>query len=298
MLIAFQGETGAYSEAAGAKFDPSATFLPCPAFEDVFAAVDSGRAGCGVLPVENSIGGTIHRNYDLLVQNDLTIVGEIELPVRHSLLVLPGTRLADVKQIYSHPQALAQCERFLRSLTGVAIVASYDTAGSAKMIREQQMAGVGAIASERAGAVFGLETLKAGVQDQDDNTTRFVVVTRTADAAAVIGNRPVNKTTIVFSLPNTPGALFKALSVFALRDVDVTKIESRPTGRPWEYLFYLDLAIGQHELRCARALSHLGEFAMSLEVLGSYPGVARSADTAVTQPDAGRQDARVAGGIS
>jgi prephenate dehydratase len=292
MLIAFQGETGAYSEAAGAKFDPSATFLPCPAFEDVFAAVERGRAGCGVLPVENSIGGTIHRNYDLLVQNALTIVGEIELPVRHSLLALPGTRLADLRQIYSHPQALAQCERFLRSLTGVEIVASYDTAGSAKMIRERHMAGVGAIASERAGTVFGLETLEAGVQDQNDNTTRFVVVTRAADAAAFIGDRPVNKTTIVFSLPNTPGALFKALSAFALREIDVTKIESRPTGRPWEYLFYLDLAIGQHELRCGRALSHLGEFAPSLTVLGSYPGVARSTDAAVAQ------DARVAGGVS
>src|SRR5215207_9856466 len=273
MLIAFQGETGAYSEAAGAKFDPSGTFLPCPAFEDVFAAVDSGKAACGVLPIENSIGGTIHRNYDLLVSNELKVVAEVELPVRHSLLALPGTTLEDLTQVYSHPQALAQCDRFLRSLKGVEIVASYDTAGSAKMIREQQMAGVGAIASERAGAVFGLETLKAGVQDQDDNTTRFVVVTRTGDAAAFIGDRPVNKTTIVFSLPNTPGALFKALSVFALRDIDVTKIESRPTGRPWEYLFHMDLAIGQHEVSCARALSHLGEFAMSLEVLGSYPSV-------------------------
>jgi arogenate/prephenate dehydratase len=292
MLIAFQGETGAYSEAAGAKFDPSATFLPCPAFEDVFAAVEQGSAGCGVLPVENSIGGTIHRNYDLLVQNALTIVGEIELPVRHSLLALPGTRLEDLKHIYSHPQALAQCEHFLRSLTGVEIVASYDTAGSAKMIREQHLAGVGAIASERAGAVFGLETLKAGIQDHDDNTTRFVVVTRAADAAAFIGDQAVNKTTIVFSLPNTPGALFKALSVFALREIDVTKIESRPTGRPWEYLFYLDLAIGQHELRCGRALSHLGEFAPSLTVLGSYPGVARSTDTPIAP------DARVAGGVS
>jgi arogenate/prephenate dehydratase len=292
MLIAFQGETGAYSEAAAAKFAPDATFLPCPAFEDVFAAVEGGQAGCGVLPVENSIGGTIHRNYDLLVQRTLTVVGEIELPVRHSLLALPGTRIADLTQVYSHPQALAQCERFLRSLAGVEIVASYDTAGSAKMIREQHLAGVGAIASERAGAVFGLETLRAGVQDQDDNTTRFVVVTRPADAAAFIGDRPVNKTTIVFSLPNTPGALFKALSVFALREIDVTKIESRPSGRPWEYFFYLDLAVGQHELPCGRALSHLAEFAPSLKVLGSYPSVVRTVDAGVPQ------GARAAGGLS
>ena len=292
MLIAFQGETGAYSEAAGAKFDPSATFLACPAFEDVFAAVDSGKAACGVLPIENSIGGTIHRNYDLLVANELKVVAEIELPVRHSLLALPGTKLEDLRQVYSHPQALAQCDRFLRSLTGVEIVASYDTAGSAKMIREQRMAGVGAIASERAAAVFGLETLRSDILDYADNTTRFLIVTRAADAAEVIGDRPVNKTTIVFTLPNTPGALFKALSVFALRDIDVTKIESRPTGRPWEYLFHMDLAVGQHELPCARALSHLAEFAPSLKVLGSYPGVARSADPAVAQ------ETRVAGGVS
>jgi prephenate dehydratase len=292
MLIAFQGETGAYSEAAGAKFAPEATLLPCPAFEDVFAAVDSGRATCGVLPIENSIGGTIHRNYDLLVQNELRIVAEVELPVRHHLLALPGTTFESLKQVYSHPQALAQCDRFLRSLAGVEIVATYDTAGSAKMIKEQRLAGVGAVASERAGAIFGLETLKAGIQDHADNTTRFLIVTRAADVDGMLAGQDVNKTTIVFTLPNTPGALFKALSVFALRDIDVTKIESRPTGRPWEYLFHMDLAIGQHELRCGRALSHLAEFAPSLKVLGSYPGVARSADTAVAQ------DARVAGGVS
>ena len=291
MLIAFQGETGAYSEAAGAKYDPSATFLPCPAFEDVFAAVDAGRAGCGVLPIENSIGGTIHRNYDLLVQNELRIVGEVELPVRHHLLVLPGTTFAQLKQVYSHPQALAQCDRFLRGLTGVEIVATYDTAGSAKMIKEQRLAGVGAVASERAGAIFGLETLQAGIQDHADNTTRFLIVTRAADVDGMLAGRDANKTTIVFTLPNTPGALFKALSVFALREIDVTKIESRPTGRPWEYLFHLDLAVGQHELRCARALSHLAEFASSLKVLGSYPAVARSADTAAPSE-------RVAGGVS
>jgi prephenate dehydratase len=207
-------------------------------------------------------------------------------------LVLPGTTFDSLEQVYSHPQALAQCERFLRSLTGVEIVASYDTAGSAKMIAEQRLAGVGAIASERAGAIFGLDTLRAGVQDQDDNTTRFLIVTRAAAVPDFLAGRAANKTTIVFTLPNTPGALFKALSVFALRDIDVTKIESRPTGRPWEYLFHMDLAVGQHELPCARALSHLAEFAPSLKVLGSYPGVARSADTAVAQ------GAPVAGGIS
>ncbi len=281
MKIAFQGEQGAYSEAAAAKFDPSATLVPCVAFEDVFQAVEAGRATCGVLPIENSIGGTIHRNYDLLIQYELKIVGEIELPVHHSLLALPGTRLEDLTQVYSHPQALAQCDRFLRSLKGVEVVATYDTAGSAKLIKERALAGAAAIASDRAAAVFGLDVLRAGIQDFADNITRFLIVTRPAAIADMDSARAPNKTTLVFTLPNTPGSLFKALSVFALREIDVTKVESRPIpGRPWEYMFYLDIGIGQQEHRCGRALMHLAEFAPSLKSLGSYPGVDRSAEAA------------------
>jgi prephenate dehydratase len=279
MDIAYQGEAGAYSEAAALKFQAGATPLPCPAFDDVFHAVEAGRATCGVLPIENSIGGTIHRNYDLLVQHELKIVGEVELPVIHCLAVLPGTTLATLTQIYSHPQALAQCDRFLRSLSvsqsgGIEIVATYDTAGSAKLIRERQLTTTGAIASERAAAIFDLEVLRRGIQDFADNITRFLIVTRPDTAADVMGGREPNKTTVVFTLPNLPGSLFRALSVFALRDIDVTKIESRPIpGRPWEYLFYLDLAAGAHELRASRALTHLAEFAPSSKTLGSYPSV-------------------------
>ena len=275
MIIAFQGEPGAYSEAAAGRFAPGAEVLACPAFEDVFAAVETGRAGCGVLPIENSIGGTIHRNYDLQVQHELRIAGEVELPVIHNLLALPGTTLGDITQIYSHPQALAQCDRFLRSLTGIEVVATYDTAGSAKLIRTKQLAGVGAIASERAAALFGLDVLKVGIQDFADNVTRFLIVTRPAGVEALLGGRRPEKTTVVFTLPNSPGSLFKALSVFALRDIGITKIESRPTGRPWEYMFYLDIAIGAHEDRCGRALSHLAEFAPSMKILGSYPAALR-----------------------
>jgi arogenate/prephenate dehydratase len=275
VIIAFQGEAGAYSEAAAGKFAPGAEVLACPSFEDVFAAVEAGRAACGVLPIENSIGGTIHRNYDLQVQHDLRIAGEVELPVIHSLLALPGTRRADLTQIYSHPQALAQCDRFLRSLTGVEVVATYDTAGSAKLIRTRQLAGAGAIASSRAAALFGLDVLEVGIQDFADNVTRFLIVSPSASVAALMGGRRPEKTTLVFTLPNTPGSLFKALSVFALRDIDVTKVESRPTGRPWEYMFYLDIAVGAQEERCTRALSHLAEFAPSMKVLGSYPAAFR-----------------------
>jgi prephenate dehydratase len=172
-----------------------------------------------------------------------------------------------VKRILSHPQALAQCERFLRTMSGVSVEASYDTAGSAKLVKEQKLTDAAAIASERAAQVFGLDILRAEIQDYSDNITRFLLISR----AGEIGEQ-VDKTTVVFSLPNEPGSLFKALSVFALRDIDLTKIESRPIrGRPWEYLFYVDIPIGRHDLRCARALVHLAEFARSMRTLGSYP---------------------------
>jgi prephenate dehydratase len=264
--IAYQGEPGAYSEAAALRFSDHADVIPCEAFDDVFRAVASGKATHGILPVENSIGGSIHRNYDLLIEHDLPIVGEVELPIRHHLLALPGTTADRIQRFYSHPQALSQCERFLRELPAVRVQATYDTAGSAKLIKEQQLADAGAIASERAAHVFGLQILRSDIQDYSDNITRFLVVSRISEPDA-----PADKTTLVFSLANEPGALFRALSVFALRGIDLTKIESRPIrGRPWEYLFYVDVPVSRQDLRCARALVHLAEFARSLRTLGSY----------------------------
>jgi prephenate dehydratase len=267
MKIAYQGEPGAFSEAAARRVENDADLLPCRSFEEVFDIVQAGSAAYGVLPIENSIGGSIHRNYDLLLERDLPIVGEVELPVIHHLLALPGTNLAGLKRVYSHPQGLAQCERFLRTLAGVEIIATYDTAGSAKMIADGQLTDAAAIASARAGEVFGLTSLAASVQDFDDNITRFLVVGRHP-----LRNAVPDKTSIVFSLPNEPGSLFKALSVFALRDLDLTKVELRPIrGRPWEYLFYLDIPVSRQDLRCARALVHLAEFARTVRTLGSYP---------------------------
>ena len=267
MRIAYQGEPGAYSEAAALRFKASADPLPRATFEDVFAAVQEGVATHGILPIENTIGGTIHENYDLLLRHELPIVGEVRLSVVHNLLALEGTTRAILKRVYSHPQGLAQCERFLRTLEGVEIVATYDTAGSAKMIRDGQLRDAGAIASRRAAEVFGLSVLDAGVQDYADNTTRFLIIGRAKSAVA-----SADKTTIVFTVPNDAGALFKALSVFALRDIDLTKLESRPIpDRPFEYLFYADLAATREDLPCARALVHLAEFAPLLRTLGSYP---------------------------
>ncbi len=265
MRIAYQGEPGAYSEAAALRFKPSADLLPRESFEAVFEAVEEGSSTHGILPIENTIGGTIHRNYDLLLQHEFPIVGEVRHPVVHNLLALEGATRQTLTRVYSHPQGLAQCERFLRTLEGVALVPTYDTAGSAKMIRDGQMRDAGAIASERAAEVFGLSILDAGVQDFAGNTTRFLIIGRQPAAEGA------NKTTIVFTVPNEAGALFKALSVFALRDIDMTKLESRPIpDRPFEYLFYADLSATRENLPCQRALMHLAEFAPLLRTLGSY----------------------------
>jgi len=271
MRIAYQGEPGAYSEAAALTFDAAADVLPCPTFDAVFDAVSRGAATHGILPMENSIGGSIHRNYDLLVEHELPIVGEVELRVDHCLLALPGISLSDVRVVYSHPQALAQCEAALASLAGVEIVAVYDTAGAAKQIREGGRRDAAAVASRRAAEVFQLAVLRESIQDFADNITRFFVIARTARDVV-----SPDKTSIVFALQSAPGALYKALAGFALRDINLTKLESRPLrGRPWEYLFYADLDAGRDSVACGRALAHLGEFARWVRTLGTYESWAR-----------------------
>lgn len=285
MRIAFQGVTGAYSEAAARRFNPAADVLARPSFEQVFGAVAEQQATHGILPIENTIGGTIHRNYDLLLEHDLPIVGEVKLAVTHHLIVLQGTTIDQVRRIYSHPQGLAQCERYLRTLEDVEIVATYDTAGSAKMIKDGNLTDTAAIASERAAQAFGLEILESGIQDYANNFTRFLLIGR----ETVPLGKP-DKTTIVFTVANEAGALFKALSVFALREIDMTKLESRPIpDRPFEYLFYADLAINRDEFRCARALMHLAEFAPSVRTLGSYPAW-RETQESGAQPQGGNTD--------
>jgi prephenate dehydratase len=275
MRIAYQGEPGAYSEAAALAYDEASTPLPCRSFEEVFAAVSSGAAARGVLPMENTIGGTIHRNYDLLVEHELPIVGEVQLKVDHCLLALPGVLMQDIRVVHSHPQALAQCERFLQGLPEVQIEAVYDTAGGAKLIRERQLRGHAAIASLRAAAVFDLTVLRSGVQDFENNITRFCVIARQAITEGA------NKTSIVFALPSEPGTLFRALSSFALRGIDLTKLESRPIrGRAWEYMFYADLAVSRDDLNCARALVNLAEFARWVRTLGTYRAASRVSDPA------------------
>lgn len=269
LRVGFQGERGAYSEAAAiAHFGEDIEPVPCATFDLVFEYVESGDCERGIVPIENSLAGSIHRNYDLLLKHNLQIVGEVSLRVVHNLIAHPGVTLADIRRIYSHPQALAQCEGYLDRLPGIERVPSYDTAGSVKLIKEQGLRDAAAIASQRAAQVYGMAILASGIEDDPENYTRFLVLAR----EGLVPQSGPAKTSIVFALQNAPGVLFKALSVFALRDIDLTKIESRPLkGKPWEYFFYLDFAGSMAETHCQKAIGHLEEIATFLRILGSYP---------------------------
>ena len=266
-IAAFQGELGAYSELAALEyFNREVTVLPRSTFAQVFDSVRTGEADNGVIPIENSLTGSIHDNYDLLLSHDLIIIGEIKLRIVQNLLVVPGTKLEEVRKIYSHPQALSQCKDFLSRLTEVELVSVYDTAGAARKIMETGRRDEAAVASEQAALDYGLEILKAGIESNHKNYTRFLVLSR-----GLAEKAEDSKTSIVFSTRNIPGALFKSLSVFALRDIDLYKIESRPIpGSPWEYMFYLDFQGDIRDEVSGRAIAHLEEIASYLKVLGSY----------------------------
>lgn len=268
--VAFQGERGAYSEAAAsARFGAGVECLPCETFAQLFAAVAEGRALAGVVPIENSLAGSVLENYDLLQSHDLPIVGEIRLAVRHCLLAPAGTRLADVKRAYSHPQALAQSLPFLQS-HGIEPVAAYDTAGAAKALAASHEVGAAAIAGARAGEIYGLETLASDIQANDDNTTRFFVIARWRPSGLEGG-----KATLVFGAPNAPGSLYRCLGHFAAQGYDLTKIESRPTrGTAWEYHFHVDLVGDLAPTRLEELCAALATTAAHVRVLGVYPPAA------------------------
>lgn len=265
MKVAFQGEPGAYSEQAVFNYFGNVETLPCEAFDVVFDSVNAGQCDAGLIPIENSLAGSIHQNYDLLLRNQLHIVGEYLLRVRHCLIAIPGVNKEDIKKAISHPQALGQCAGYLRS-QGIKAEQAYDTAGSVKLLKESGARDTAAIASRRAAELYGMHILEEGIEDNPENYTRFLAIRN----AAIIPEGEA-KTSIVFTLKNEPGSLFKAMSVFALRDIDLTKIESRPLqGKPWEYLFYIDFIGATHAEKIKRALDHLNEYALTLRVLGSY----------------------------
>lgn len=269
-LVAFQGARYAFSEMASRDFfGDDIECIPCKTFEKVFELVEKGDAQYGVVPVENSLTGSIHRNIDLLLQHQLYIIGEVHLRVAQHLIACPGVNLQDIRMIYSHPQALEQCRNFLMSLEHVEPIASYDTAGSVKMLRDKNIRDAAAIGSRWAARDYGMNILKAEIEDIPENYTRFNVLSL-QDAPL----DPPTKTSVVFAMKSIPGALFKSLSVFALRDIDLVKIESRPLrGRPWEYIFYLDFVGSMQEERSKNAIRHLEEITSMIRVLGSYPAV-------------------------
>jgi chorismate mutase/prephenate dehydratase len=266
MKVAFQGEIGAYSESAVYSFfGSSAEAKPCKNLSDVFESVKKGETPYGVVPIENSIEGSVNQTYDLFLEYDLKVCGEIVLKIAHCLIAHPGTRLNSIKTVYSHPQALAQCRKFLEKL-GCRLISTFDTAGSVKMIKEEGLKDAGAIASERAAEIYGMKVLAREIGDTPNNYTRFFVLSKQDSPPS-----GEDKTSIIFSVKSIPGALYRVLEEFAVRDINLTKIESRPTKRtPWEYNFYLDFEGHRNEEKCREALESIRDKTLFVKILGSY----------------------------
>ncbi|HYP05609.1 MAG TPA: prephenate dehydratase [Bryobacteraceae bacterium] len=270
--VSFQGEKGAFSQVAVQQLLGADTeVVPCQRFEDVFRALADGKVDAAVIPIENTLHGSVHENYDHLVNFELPIHAETNVRVSHSLIACPGVPLRNVRRVFSHPVALNQCTKFFRDNPQLERVPFYDTAGSVKMLMEERPTDAAAIASSMAADMYAAKILKKGIEDDPSNFTRFFLLKRPGAKPT----RPVEaewKTTLVFQTKNVPGALFRCLSAFALRDISCTKIESRPLrGRPWEYWFYLDFLGREDAPVSQKALGHLAELADFLRVLGSYP---------------------------
>jgi prephenate dehydratase len=268
---AFQGVRGAYSEAAARRFfGPRCTTLPCESFEDVFEAVSRRRAEAGVIPIENSLAGSIHQNYDLLRSHRLHIVGETSLGIEHTLMAPAGVSSVAVRFVRSHPQALAQCSDFFRSHRSLRPVPYFDTAGAAKSLSHDPPPATAAIAHAYAARLYGLKILRRNIANRERNVTRFLILSRTPWHKRT---GVQTKTSILFApARNQVGILFRILGVFALREIDLLKIESRPDLRStFQYLFYLDLAGDPSQQHVARALEHLQEMVTSYRLLGVYP---------------------------
>jgi prephenate dehydratase len=266
MKVAIQGERGAFSHQAALRLVRGADVLACATSAEVFDALDSGRAKAAVIPVENTLAGPVGEHLDLLLERDVFIHAETRLRIEHQLIAAPGSKLKDIRRVLSHPVALDQCRNFFRRHRGISAVPFYDTAGSVKHIMEEHLRDTAAIASGQAAKEYGGKVLKSGLEDNKQNFTRFFLINKKKRISA-----GADKTSLVFLLKNVSGALFKALSVFALRDLDLSKIESRPVrGRPWEYRFYVDVMRGDDQAM-RLALKHLEEIAGMVKVLGVYP---------------------------
>ena len=283
--IAFQGERGAFSEEAALKLlGAGIALVPCGTFDATFAAISDGRADYVLAPMENSLAGSVHRSFDLLVESGLQIVGEVIIPIVHNLIARPGVAFEELESVATHPVALAQCERFFTAHPELKRIAAEDTAGS---VREMMLAGDkkrAAIASKRAAEIYGAAILREHLEDDRENYTRFFLLAATAEAAPLAARDAAtpDKISLVFQLAHIPGALLHALEPFARRNINMMKIESRPVhGRPWQYRFYLDLQAAAGDAEIIEALGELEKVVVELKVLGSYKSAARvSAETA------------------
>ena len=267
VTVAFQGEIGAYSEEAIYQyFGPASRLRPCESLEEAFERVERGDVQFGLVPAENSLEGSIPRTFDLLLDSSLKVSGEFQLRIVHCLIGLPGSQIDSIKEVYSHPQALGQCKTFLRQM-GWKLTPTYDTAGSVKLIKENNLCDKAAIASARAAGIYGMKILVRSIEDNPNNYTRFFILSRRESEPS--GD---DKTSLVFSVKHTPGALYDALNELADRKINLSKIESRPTRqKPWEYNFYVDIEGYYQDQRVQEALQGLARATIFLKILGSYP---------------------------
>jgi prephenate dehydratase len=265
MKIAIQGERGSFSHEAALRMLPGCSVVPCGRSAEVFDRLANNSARAAVIPIENSLAGPVSEHFDLLLAQDVFVQREFRLRINHNLVAAPGVKLKTIRHVFSHPVALDQCRDFFRKHKNIRAEPFYDTAGSVKHVIDNNLRNAAAIAPRQAAAEYGGRILQRSLEDDPRNFTRFFLVSRKRQIA-----KQANKTSIAFSLKNVPGALFKSLSVFALRDISLSKIESRPVrGRPWEYVFYVDFLRG-NDAAAKNALRHLGEIAEWVKVLGIY----------------------------
>jgi len=268
-----QGELGAFSqEAARALLGDDVEVVPYQRFEQVFRALQNGKIESAVIPIENTLAGSVHENYDHLLHFDVRIAAETNLRIVHNLMAVRGAKFRDIRRVYSHPVALNQCLVFFEANPKIERIPFYDTAGAVKMVTEAGEPDQAAIGSAVAAGIYGANVLRRSIEDDRHNFTRFFLLYPSKCFPAQRVSARAWKTSLVFTTKNIPGALFRALSAFALRDLNLTKIESRPLrGKPWEYLFYLDFLGREDEPQVQNALRHLAELADLFRVLGSYP---------------------------
>ena len=267
LKVGFQGESGSYSEAsARIQYpNPNYSFVPFRSFRELFEGVESSNVDLAVVPIENSTEGSVNETYDLLVEKPLYVIGEIYQKIHHCLIINKNSSPDEISVIYSHPQALAQCRKYIQN-RHLESIPMYDTAGSVKFIKETYNASAAAIASKHAAQIYDMKVVEEDIEDNSNNFTRFLIISKRYDS-----NTDDNKISVIFSISHTPGSLYSILQEFALRNINLTKIESRPTKNiPWEYYFFVDLEGNINDDKVSASLSAVKTATIFFKLLGSY----------------------------